>query len=249
MEQRKLLISEGNAEFSAMLVRHLQGAYQIRTASEGRQTLDVILSYRPDILVLDMMLPGLDGISILQAAAAAGVRPMVLATTRFASDYVLETLSRLGVGYLMMKPCDVKATVNRIADLSQQLRAPVLAHPDPRTAASNLVLNMGVRTKLKGYMYLREAIPMALKNPGMSLTKELYPEVGKVFGVNAEQVERAIRGAVRSAWEQRDEQVWRMYFQPGSNGTVPRPTNGAFITRLADCLLSGVEYEETELKK
>lgn len=227
-----------------MLVRHLQGVYHIKTTSEGKQTLEVIRSYRPDILVLDLMLPGLDGISILQAASAAGERPMVLATTRFASDYVLETLSRLGVGYLMMKPCDVKATVNRISDLSQQLRSPVLSHPDPRTAASNLVLNLGIRTKLKGYGYLREAIPLAMKNPGISLTKELYPEVGKFYGVNADQVERAIRGAVKSAWQYRDEQVWRMYFQPGADGMVPKPTNGAFITRLAECMLTGTENEK-----
>lgn len=246
MEKRKLLISDTNEEFSAMLVRHLQGVYHIRTTTEGNQTLDMIRSFRPDILVLDLMLPGLDGITVLQRSSAAGLHPMVLATTRFASDYVLETLSLMGVGYLMMKPCDVRATVARISDLSRQLRSPVLAHPDPRTAAANLVLSLGIRTKLKGYSYLREAIPMALKNPGVSLTKELYPEVGKLFGVNAVQVERAVRGAINSAWLQRDEQVWRMYFQPGADGSVPRPTNGTFITRLAQCLMSGPEYDENQ---
>ena len=241
MEKLKLLISDGNREFSDALVRHLQGAYQVRTAFEGRQTLETILSYQPDLLILDLMLPGMDGVSILQTAAEAGAQPMVLATTCYVNDYVLDALTRLNVGYLMKKPCDVRATVRRLGDLSQRLHAPVFTGPDPRTAASNLVLTLGVRTKLDGYTYLLDAIPMALRDPGISLTKELYPEVGKLHRASGVQVERAIRGAVQSAWERRDEHVWRMYFQPGPDGRVTRPTNGGFITRLAECLASGSE--------
>ena len=245
MEKRKLLISDANEEFVSMLVKQLQGLYQIRTTSEGNETLETVRAFEPDIMVLEVMMPGLDGISILQTMAQNGYHPTVLAVTRFASDYVLEKLSDLGVGYLMMKPCNIRAMVDRIADLSRQSRAKVLVRQDPRTAASNLMLNLGFRTKLKGYGYLRDAIPMAMKNPGFSLTKELYPEVGRLWNVNSEQVERAIRGAVKSAWLQRDEQMWKIYFQPDGNGKVPRPTNGAFITRMAECILSGQEYEET----
>ncbi len=244
MEKLKLLISDGNREFSDTLVRYLQGVYRVRTTCEGQQTLDAILSYQPDLLILDLMLPGMDGISILQAAAEAGQRPMVLATTCFVNDYVLDALTRLNVGYLMKKPCNVRATVSRLGDLAQRLRAPVQTHPDPRTAASNLVLTLGIRTKLDGYTYLLDAIPMAARNPGISMTKELYPEVGKRHRVSGSQVEKAIRNAMHSAWENREDHIWRMYFQPGADGTVPRPTNSAFITRLAECLTAGAENRE-----
>lgn len=244
MEKLKLLISDSNREFSDALVRNLQGVYQVRTTFEGRQTLETILSYQPDLLILDLILPGMDGVSILQTAAEAGAQPMVLATTCYVNDYVLDALTRLNVGYLVKKPCDVRATIRRLGDLSQRLHAPVISHPDPRTAASNLVLTLGVRTKLDGYTYLLDAIPMVLREPGISLTKELYPEVGKRHRVNGGQVERAIRGAVHSAWEKRDEHIWQMYFQPGPDGRVHRPTNGSFITRLAECLMTGVENGE-----
>ena len=246
MEKLKLLISDSNREFSDALVRQLQGAYRIQTTSEGQQTLNAILTYQPELLILDLLLPGMDGVSILQRASEAGARPMVLATTRYASDYVLEALNRLNVGYLMMKPCDIRATVNRLGDLSQRLRAPLFSHPDSRTAASNLLLALGVRTKLKGYGYLVEAIPMMLKNPGLSLTKELYPELGKRDNADPARVERTIRSAIHSAWEMRDDQFWRMYFQPGPDGRIPRPTNGAFLTRLAECLMHGPENGEMD---
>ena len=244
MEKRKLLISDANEEFVSTLVKQLQGLYHIRTTSEGNETLEVAREFQPEIMVLELMMPGLEGISILQSMAEAGLHPSVLVVTRYASDYVLETLGRLGVGYVMRKPCSIKATVDRIADLSQQIRPPVLARPDPRTAASNLMLNLGFRTKLKGYGYLRDAIPMMVNNPGLSLTKELYPAVAKLWKAEAVQVERAIRGAVKSAWLQRDERVWKMYFQPGADGHVPRPTNGAFNTRMAECILTGLEKIE-----
>lgn len=250
MEMLKLLIAEGSEEFCGALVDRLRGAYHIRTCAEGCETLEQIISYRPDILVLDMMLPGLDGISLLQAAAAAGQRPMVLAVSKFISDYMLESLSQLGVGYIMRKPCDVKATASRISDLTQQMKMPLFAHPDPRTAASNLLLTLSVPTKLKGYSNLRDAIPMVMKDPSISLTKELYPAVGKLCNSSSQQVERAIRSAIQAAWLQRDEQVWRMYFQPEKNGRIPKPTNGAFISRLADCLMNGMEEQRSiELPK
>lgn len=246
MEKLKLLISDGNREFSDMLVRHLRGAYHVRTTCEGQQTLSAIISYQPDLLILDLMLPGMDGISILQQAAQTGVRPMVLATTCYANDYILDALTRMGVGYLMMKPCDVRATICRLGDLSQRLHTKLPSKPDQRTAVSNLVLTLGIRTKLKGYSYLLEAIPIVMKNPEVSLTKELYPEVGKRYNVDSGRVERTIRSAIHSAWEDRDEQLWRMYFQPGSDGRVPRPTNGAFITRMAQCLMNGENCPENE---
>lgn len=236
MDKKKLLIADCTEEFTAGLVSRLQGMFRIRTCSDGAKALALIREDCPDVLLLDLMLPGMDGLSILRCAADAGRRPAVLAVTRFVSDYMLEALSQLGVGYVMRKPCDLAATAQRIMDLAAQSREPLICAPDPRTAADNLLLSLGVRTKLKGYAELREAIPMMAEDPRLSLTKELYPALGKRCRATGVQVERAIRGAIQSAWEQRDEQVWRVYFRAAADGHVPRPTNGAFISRLAECL-------------
>lgn len=236
MDALKLLIADGNEEFRLALAQALRGAYYVRSCETGKEALELLHSYRPDVLVLDLMLPELDGISLLQSAVAAGIRPMVLATTPFLNDYVLDSAEKIGVGYMMRKPCDIRATVARIADLSQRLQPPSVSQPDPRTNVTNLLLSLGVPTKLHGYAYLREAILLMAKDPGQSITKELYPTVASLCGCEPKHVERSSRNAIAAAWRHRDDRIWQLYFQPGPDGIIPRPTNGAFISRLADSL-------------
>lgn len=237
MDTLKLLIADGNEEFRLALTDALQGAYHVRSCTDGKEALSLLHSYSPDVFVLDLMLPELDGISLLQTAAMSGICPMVLATSRFINDYVLEATTKLGVGYLMRRPCDIRATVARIADLSEKLQPPLMTQPDPRTYVSNLLLSLGIPTKRDGYRYLREAIPLMAKNPMQSITKELYPAVAVLCRCEGGNVERSIRSAITAAWEHRDDRIWQLYFRPGADGVIPRPTNSAFISRLADSLL------------
>lgn len=238
MDMLKLLIAEGTEEFRIALADALQGAYITRTCHNGRDALELLRSFRPDVMILDLMLPGLDGISLLQEAAASGIRPMVLATSRFVNEYVLEAADQLGIGYLMRKPCDVRATVARLGDLTRRIHRPVLTKPDPRTAATNMLLALGFPTKLRGYTYLREAVLLMAKDPGQSITKELYPAVAKLCGgkINAKQVERSSRSAIERAWALGDPQLWLRYFPAASGVRALRPSNSVFICRLADSL-------------
>lgn len=236
METRKLLIVDETEEFRQALADALQGAYCVRTCRDGREALSLLRSYGPDVLILDLMLPELDGLSLLQNAASSGICPIVLATSRFINDYVLDAACRLGVGYLVRKPCDIRAMVARVSDLCQTLRPAAPVRPDPKTNVSNLLLALGIPPKRDGYRYLREAIPMMAQNPTQSVTKELYPAVARLCHSDGGNVERSIRSAIHSAWQHRDERVWQLYFSPDASGTVPRPTNASFISRLADAL-------------
>lgn len=234
MEMLKLLVADINEEFRQGLADHVRGAYRVRTCQEGRETLDMMLTFKPDLLVLDMMLPGMDGVAILQEAYRCGIRPVVLAVTKWANDYTVESAARLDVRYMMTKPCDVKITAQRLQDLAEYIEQPAVLRPDPRTAVSNILLTLGISTKLRGYTYLREAILEMRNRPGQSVTKELYPAVGKICGASKIQVERSIRSAIGKAWENRDETLWRRYFQLTSGDRLERPTNAVFITCIAD---------------
>lgn len=246
MDKLKILIADPAEDFRNALAETLHGSYHIRTTSDGIQSLQILRSFLPDILVLDFMIPGLDGITLLQKAAESGIRPVVLATTRFLSDYALDAAERLGVGYIMIKPCDVNATVARIADLSQRLKPPAFSHPDPRTLVSNTLLRLGIPTKLRGYSYLREAILLMAQDPNQSITKELYPAVAAQCTGTAIQIERSIRSAINTAWNQKDGHIWQLYFAANDTGLIPRPSNGAFISRLADLLILGKECPAEE---
>lgn len=239
MDKLKLLIADGTEDFRVALANMLRGAYQVRCCADGIRARELLQEFSPDVMILDLMLPGFDGISLLQWAVEWDIRPMVLATSRFVNDYVAEEMSRMGVGYLMLKPCDISATVARVSDLGQRIRPVLATAPDPSTEVSNLLLALGIPTKLRGYAYLREAVLLIAREPSQSITKVLYPEVARRCGCAAMHVERGIRSAVATAWSVRDENIWRLYFQPDAAGTIPRPTNAAFISRLADSIRGG----------
>lgn len=235
MDTRKLLVADASPSFCVALSETLGGAYDLRVCNDGLQALALLDSFRPDILVTDLALPGLDGISLLRSAAACANRPILLVTTRFCSAYIESVISELGVDYMMFKPCDMRALAERIHDLSL---CDMVCQPASctRTAISNVLLALGVPAGRKGYPYLETIIELYRQDPGRSLTKDLYPAVGRANRTSGISVERAIRGVIQTAWEQRDETVWRRYFTPCRSGVMPRPTNRAFIATLAEVL-------------
>jgi CheY-like chemotaxis protein len=234
MKIQKLLVADASMGFCCALSDKLGGAFDLRICADGMRARELLQSFSPDILVVDLTLPGLDGISLLKAAASLIKRPAMLALTRFSSPYIENALGDLGVDYLMYKPCDMTALTERIFDLSCCGNAePVVK---PKTAVGNILIALEIPINRKGYGYLEAAIELYEKNPTQSITKELYPAVAKLCGGNRLSVERAIRGVIHEAWERRDERVWRLYFRPGYGGIVPRPTNLSFISSLAAML-------------
>jgi two-component system response regulator (stage 0 sporulation protein A) len=148
----------------------------------------------------------------------------------------MEAAARLGVGYVMMKPWDLSAVAARIEDLSRSLTPAATIGTDPEAQVSGLLLALGIRPKLRGFACLREAVLLSAREEHLSVTKVLYPEVARRCGCGAGHVERNIRSAIDAAWTVRDENLWRMYFSPNSEGKISRPTNAAFISRLADTI-------------
>lgn len=247
MQLRKLLIADSVEEFRLALAGQLRDTYRIRLCQDGPETLEMILAFKPDFVVLDMMLPGLDGITILQEAARHGVQPVVLATTKYPTDYMIWAASRLNVAYMMVKPCPIKATVARLQDLEEQLQPHTVSRPEPRVEISNILMSLGISTKLRGYAYLREAILEAVSRPGQSVTKELYPAVGKICGATQLQVERSIRSAIHKAWERRDDALWRRYFQTPPSEQLQRPSNAVFISCIADRINMDISNGNSDL--
>lgn len=226
---RKLLIADCNEDFRLALSKALQGRYLIFCCGSGTEALEILRREHPDTCVLDLMLPELDGITLLEIAVAEGIYPKVLAATPLLTDYVLEAAERLGIGYLMRKPCDIRAISARVGDLSRTLNPPV-PRQEPRSFVSERLLSLSISTKHKGFGYLTEAIVTMAKDPSQSVTKVLYPAVARACGCEKGHVERSIRSALEAAWDHRDDQFWQQYF-PGARR---RPTNAVFISRLAE---------------
>ncbi len=229
---RKLLIADCNEDYRTALAAALSGQYHVLCCRTGTEAWELLHREHPDIFVLDLMLPELDGLTLLERSCAEGIRPMVLAMTPILSGYVFGCAQRLGIEYLVRKPCDIHAIASRIRDLSQRLTAPQ-PKVDPVNYITELLLSLGFSTKHNGFGYLREAIILMSRDPAQSVTKVLYPAVGHVFDCSKENVERSIRTALDCAWERGDSQHWNRYFP----NAVHRPSNAVFISRMAEALL------------
>ena len=189
-----------------------------------------MLHIRPDVVCLDLMLSGLDGISVLESARSAGLRPTVLAVTRQDSAYVRSSLERLGVGYLMMKPCSVDAVANRLLDLckaSDEQRTVNLFYID------SVLFSLNFRAKLQGFQCIREALLVMMENPNLAITKEVYPVVAAKCQTKPNCVERVIRSSIEDAWKNRNDAIWQMYFNKGRNQKLMCPSNGNFLAEIA----------------
>jgi len=230
MDTQKLLIADNSEEFCIALANTLQDRFCIKTCQDGLDALELLLAFQPDVAVLDLMMAGLDGITLIQTAAEKGIHPTILVTSRYTSDYISTSMYHLGVAYIMRKPCSISAVATRIIDLSSQAVASALPHADSKMQISEALLQLNIPTKLKGYGYIREGINLLAKDPKQSITKELYPDIAKHFQCTKNQVERSVRNAIEAGWKKRVPDIWDIYFPNAER----RPSNATFIAALTD---------------
>ncbi len=241
-----VIIADNSEEFCRALSDTLQRTDRFQvlgTASDGEQAIRMIGERKPDLLVLDLMLSKRDGISVLKAIAGMEPRPATLATSNFVTEYVASAAANLGVKYLMLKPCDLSALVERMEEIrgaGQQNR--VLSHRGGKQSIEALVTSIiheiGVPAHIKGYQYLREAIIIAVNDMDVinAITKVLYPQVAKTFQTTPSRVERAIRHAIEVAWDRGDLDTLQRFFGYTVSNTKGKPTNSEFIALIADKL-------------
>lgn len=232
MGQKRILIVDDNDDFREALVLVLSERHQVRSCGSGMEALSLLKKEIFDVLVLDLILPELDGLSLLYTMATYETCPVVLVTTAFLSDQILNTLAELGVGYVMRKPCSIKAIAARVEKLTDRLNVPARDFLDSRAYVRKILIALGFSEKHMGFAYTREAILIMAEHPGMAVTKELYPAAAEACGRKGCSVERAIRTALEAAWEQGDWEVWSYFFPYHTR----RPANAAFIAKIAECL-------------
>jgi two-component system response regulator (stage 0 sporulation protein A) len=235
MDIKRLLVADTSMSFCSALVEALDGVYEVRLCHDGIQTKDQITSFDPDILVVELALPGMDGIALLKELEKLGKRPLVLVTTWMVSPYIENALRELPMDYVMLKPCSSRILAERIHDMTC-CREETLTLPARGDTVSNVLRTLHFSPKLAGFRYLEEGVVIYEQNPTQSVTKVLYPEIAKRCNCSPESVERAIRTAIHTAWLHGDEKVWSRYLPCDRTGHVPRPTNTAFLAAMAECL-------------
>ena len=241
-----VFIADSTEEFCTHLtstLQHADGFQVVGTANDGELALRRILELKPQILVLDLMLSKRDGISILKTLASADHHPAILVTSAFVTEYVSAAAANLGARYLMLKPCDMAALVERLDEIrseGNQKMVPLRRNEKAsiESMVTGIIHEIGVPAHIKGYQYLREAIIIAVNDMDVinAITKVLYPQVAKTFQTTPSRVERAIRHAIEVAWDRGDLDTLQRFFGYTVNSTKGKPTNSEFIALIADKL-------------
>jgi len=251
MEKIGVLIVDDNQALVRLIADSLSRKSDIEvlgSAKDGLEALELTEKLMPDVMLLDIVMPRLDGFSTLEALGRtdAGRRPKVIMLTGLTRDDFIVRAMNLGADYYMIKPFDMQMLYARIREVAQSYS--VSAYQGEialtQTAAdatvdekvTNIFLSIGIPAHIKGYQYLREAVRMVVEDHDLinRITKELYPGIARRFSTTASKVERAMRHAIEVAWNRgRLDSVNRIYgYKVFSEND--KPTNGEFIALIAD---------------
>ena len=241
--QRTVLLADANEEFRAMLQEAIEQAGEFTVAAstgDGREALRVIEERKPDLLLTDVALPGLDGLGLLQALKEReGYVPKIIIVSAFCGEKTMSDAKKLGVSYYLPKPCEPGSLLERMRGIFESPSAPERKSYTLKNTVTSVIHEIGVPAHIKGYQYLREAIIIAVNDMEVinAVTKVLYPEVAKRFGTTPSRVERAIRHAIEVAWDRGDLETLQKYFGYTVSNTKGKPTNSEFIAMIADRLM------------
>ena len=173
MHKYTLLIADASEEFCESMRLEACDQYHVHCCSSGSDAQNLLRTLCPDVLILDLMLPFVDGITLLQQAQQEGIRPITLVTTALVNDYVNRRLEELEVSFLIRKPCNVHAVMQHLLELTH-IPAPFQTVSDHSAAMLRvLLLPLCVNPKRKGYTSLLDAILMVKDDPDASFTKEI----------------------------------------------------------------------------
>ncbi len=258
----RIVAVDDNAEVRNGLMEYFKNIPDIELvgcASNGEEGFNIICELKPDIAILDIVMPKLDGLGLLEKMShtpeLSKVFPIMYSA--IGNDKVVQKAISLGAHYYIMKPCeDFSVIADRVRQLysifnntispKQSFSAPSVAkgmsmsvdENNLESVITDIIHEIGVPAHIKGYNYLRNAIDLCIHDDEFinSITKLLYPTVAKNFSTTSSRVERAIRHAIEVAWNRGREEVLTDIFGYTIDTNKGKPTNGEFIAMISDSI-------------
>ena len=229
---KRVVIADAGVEFRGILAQALAGEPDLQVVGEtgdGAELVRMVRQLRPDAVVMEMVLTGMDGLEVLRELSEGKDRPRILVLSSYVRGSVVDEAAARGADFFLTKPCKLSTVCQRLRQVMSPggLEPERDGGPSLETQVTAIIHEVGVPAHIKGYQYLREAIMIAVEDMDVinAVTKVLYPEVAKRFGTTASRVERAIRHAIEVAWDRGDVDVLNSYFGYTIHNTRGKPTN------------------------
>lgn len=256
MEKLNVAIADDNERMLQVLgdiVRSDEEFHVVGTAKDGEEAYEMIKKKEPDVVLLDIVMPKLDGLTVMDKIKNdrnIKKHPAFIMISAIGQEKITEDAFDLGADYYIMKPFDSDVVINRIKHVrdSANRKTAELRKVNPyekkekleernlENDVTNIIHEIGVPAHIKGYQYLREAIMMSVTDMEMlnSITKILYPSIAKKFQTTPSRVERAIRHAIEVAWSRGKMDTIDELFGYTIHNGKGKPTNSEFIALIAD---------------
>ena len=252
-EKITILMADDNKEFCDAIISYLEKQPDMQVvgvAYDGHEAYEKIQQLKPDIAIIDGVMPKLDGLGVLEKLNlndTVGYAPICIILSAITLDKVTQKAMELGAEYYIAKPFDLESLVMRIRQLKQQLKSPIQkaganGHKNHalhlETKITGILHEIGVPAHIRGYHYMREAIMMAVDDLDILnyITKELYPTIAKKCNTTPSRVERAIRHAIEVAWSRGKVEIIDSMFGYTISNQKGKPTNSEFIALISDRL-------------
>ena len=249
----RIMLVDDSAELIAEMRAYFDASDDfevVAIADNGATAVERFATAKPQALVLDLVMPQMDGFGVMERIDRKDCKIVVLSA--LSQDAFISKAMALGADYYMIKPASIENLADRVRETLAAPSAETVrpsAAPAPAAARiknrsleekiSNIFITVGIPAHIKGYQFLREAIKMAIDNPEIinSITKKLYPEVAERFDTSPSKVERAIRHAIEVAWNRGKIENINSLFGVRVYNHNEKPTNGEFIALVADKML------------
>lgn len=240
-ETIKVAIADDNREFVGIVQEYLtqQVDFQlVGIAYNGEQILSIIEEKNPDVVILDIIMPHLDGIGVLERLNSLSARrPKIIMLTAFGQESITQRVVELGADYYILKPFNMDVLASRIRQLATTITAqrPVVAQAIKArpvdVEVTNIIREIGIPAHIKGYQYLRDAIMMIITEIDLlgAVTKVLYPMIAEKYATTPSRVERAIRHAIEVAWSRGNMDMINRLFGYTVKLEKGKPTNSEFM--------------------
>ena len=258
MDKLNIAIADDNAKVLQLLDKIVSSDEELNVvgkAGNGEDLYDIIKKQEPDVVLLDLVMPKVDGLTVMERVnkdQEIRKHPAFIVITAVGQEKITEDAFDLGADYYILKPFDNEMVINRIKhtrvkkDRNFAKVQKVNAYESKKeymernleTDVTNIIHEIGVPAHIKGYQYLRDSIIMSVSDMEMlnSITKILYPTIAKKHQTTPSRVERAIRHAIEVAWDRGDVDVLSSYFGYTIQSQRGKPTNSEFIAMIADKL-------------
>ena len=254
MEKTKVLLIDDNIELVRMIKEYFSsnhaGIEVVYTANDGKEGLKLIKEKEDeyDLIILDIVMPELDGTGVLEQMRKENINKKVIILTSYNSPEMIRKVSEYGTSFYLLKPFELPELEKKILEVTDKEemgnKSINLYKHNLQVSITNILHELGVPSHIKGYQYIRESIMIVYEKPDIigAVTKELYPEVADKYDTTVSRVERAIRHAIEVSWNRGSWDLMEDIFGHSIDIDKAKPTNSEFIVTIADKLK--LEFEK-----